>query len=67
MKIRVLVHVEFADTPEIEGAGAAIGTVNTIAFIQKKFGEVGPVLPGNASDKRCFHGYLLSSVVRVMR
>jgi hypothetical protein len=39
----------------IERRSAPLYTVNLVSLVQKKFGKIGPVLPGRASDQSFLH------------
>ena len=52
LDMRVLIQV--VDTVRVEQRGPAFDTVYLIAFLQKKFGQIGSVLAGDTRDKRFF-------------
>lgn len=46
----MLMHSQFFYAPEVDGTGAAIGTINRVPLIQQQFGEIRAVLAGDAGD-----------------
>src|SRR3989344_9104898 len=50
--VRVL--IQMIDAIPVEQRGPALDAVHLVTFFQQKFGEVSPVLPGDASDKRSY-------------
>lgn len=44
------VHIEVVDAVRIEGRRPALDAVDDVAFVEEKFGQVGPILSGDSSD-----------------
>lgn len=44
------VHIEVVDAVGIEGGRSPLDAVDDVAFVEEKFGQVGPILPGDSSD-----------------
>jgi hypothetical protein len=44
--------IEMIDPAGIDRRGAALDTVNSIAALQQKLGEIGAVLPGDPGNER---------------
>src|ERR1051325_4122934 len=53
--VLVEVRVNSVQAVGVEAARASFDTVDFIALLQQKFGEVGAVLAGDAGDERTFH------------
>ena len=54
------VLVQVVDALGVEERRTALDAVHLVALLQKKLGEIGPVLPGDAGDECGFlaHAYL---------
>ena len=68
--VDVGVGVDVIDAGGVEGAGAADDSMNLVAFVEKKVGEVGSVLTGDACDECFFHevfGKILAERVNLWR
>ena len=46
--------VDALDAARVERGGPALDAVDDIALFEKKFGEIGAILAGNARDERNF-------------
>jgi hypothetical protein len=49
--VEVGILVDVVDPLSIEQAAATLDAVDDVAFLEKQFREVGPVLPGDARDQ----------------
>ena len=49
--------IEVVNACGVEGARAADDAMDFVAFVEKKVGEAGAVLAGDACDERFFHGF----------
>jgi hypothetical protein len=52
--IYMRILIDMVNALGVEGTGAALDAVNDIAFFKQKFGEVGTVLTGDASNEGDF-------------
>ena len=53
LDVRILVEV--VDAGGVEQGGAPLDAVDLVALGEQQFGQVGAVLPGDASDQRLLH------------
>ncbi len=44
--------IEVIDASGVDERRASLDAVDDVAFVEKEFGEIGPVLPRDAGDKR---------------
>ena len=51
LEIGVVENAKLIEPPQIERAGAAIGSDDAITFVEQKLGQIGAVLSGNAGDQ----------------
>jgi hypothetical protein len=51
--------VDGVDAPCVERARASDDPIDLVAFLEKKFGQIRPVLAGNAGEQRFLHVSLL--------
>ena len=54
VQVRVRLQPQLGQAPEVDRAGAPVGAIHGVAFIEQQLGEVGTVLPGDASDEGSF-------------
>lgn len=50
MQVGVLLDAQLVDAPEIDRAGAAVGTINSVALVEQQLRQIGAVLAGDAGD-----------------
>ena len=53
VQLRVAQDAQFLHAPEIDGAGAAIGAIDGVAFFEQQLGKISAVLASNTGDD-CF-------------
>ena len=55
LQLRMRIEAQLLDAPEINRAGAAIGSDHMVAFLQQELRQVSAILTGDARNNRFFH------------
>ncbi|MNN33189.1 hypothetical protein D3C81_1469350 [compost metagenome] len=55
MQVGVVLDAQLLDPPEVHRAGAAVGAIHLVAFLEQKLGQICPVLSANAGNNCSFH------------